>query len=342
MSDGKLLQGQEYDKRYSHLWPFTQQMRDIPGAAEQLGDGSTEVNPVDANASLVKVYDLEAIQAQLDAFKLVFPGKINLNLPAELKSISVVTESQAADGSNNPMGDAAFTGTGFYQASLGSTSEVQASGASMSDLVFHWSEGTGENKLCTYFSCFVKIPTDGILTRAAVLAKIKTLNSAWSTLSLDWPKFNPVAHTVVITGTSASIRVSAMADSFQRHEDTADLTTVKSDVSKMMSRQVTVKSVNIPPCIHGAITIANAQPATTTIKANASNEVTGSIVPNVSAASGDVTATIGSKIEPLNLAATTGQATIPTTGCYVRELTVDVYNFGYAAVSGVVFDFADL
>ena len=45
---------------------------------------------------------------------------------------------------------------------------------------------------------------------------------------------------------------------------------------------------------------------------------------------------------PNSLPATTGVTAIPTSGVYVKDLSVEVFGYGYAMVTGTVFDFADL
>lgn len=344
MSEGKLLHGQQYEPKYNFCAPFTQRAEDLATANPKVGvNPATDIAPIDGAASQVKAYDLTVVGAALAAYKFVTPGKINLDLPLELTSITLVEETTSGDGANSPSVTGSRVGTESYMINVVVGGESQASGSRMLDLALDWKNHDGNDVLCTFFSCFVAIPVGGILTRAVVLAKIKTLNATpWSSLSLDWPDFRPAGHTIVLTGRAASVKVGADVQSFKSSngDDSAYVQFIKSDHNTSHSKQVTVKSVSIPPSIHGALSVS--PPGNITITATTSAAASGSIIPSVSTGTITGTATISSQVSPSTLASTGGDVTVPASGVYVKELHIEPYAYGYALITGVVVDFADV
>ena len=352
MSDGQLLKGQEYEKRLSLVYQYTQRQRDIPGATTELGNVGTEITPTDANASLVRDFNLSEIQAVLESYVLVVPGRVNLNLPSELLGVQCLIEKQSSSGSNSPWGLVGRAGDAPYSASISSEVSSQASGSVMADLAYTWREQDSSDLPCQRFSCFLTIPPEGIITEEDILSKVKSLNpTPWAGLIGQWPSFKPEAHTLVITGSSvsvkASVSVSAFANDSVGDHSTAYVEGSSYNLSEGTSASVSTKSVSIPPCIHGAITISGTSSLTTPtdIIASASDSITGGspyTVPSSSPGTKTVTGQVKGQISETTLAETHGTSTIPTTGLYLKDLSVDVYQYGMVMVTGLVFDFASL
>lgn len=133
MADGKILYGQQYLVEDGIIVPFTQQMRDVGGAAAQLGDDATEITPHQEDSSLVRTYSLGAIQDAFLSTHLISPISVNVQLPDVLTSIDVTCDTSGGDGASNTNADGIAVGTSV-SLSLSPRSSASSSGAVMPDI----------------------------------------------------------------------------------------------------------------------------------------------------------------------------------------------------------------
>lgn len=166
-----------------------------------------------------------------------------------------------------------------------------------------------------------------------------------------WPVFRPKPHTFTLKG--EDLTLSQQADSRVQYSWSAsnvsyaispwNATPTRSDgVSR--NGTVTVRTVRIPPTIHGAITLSS-----TSDTATVNVEVTAN-VPAITGTGGapsftavineptPLTETVSASVTPTSLSATSGATSIPTAGLFIYDVAGDLYKWGYGRVRVTVVD----
>lgn len=186
MADGDLLSGQEYRPEDNIIAPFTQRMRDLEGAATQLGDDAVEVRPVDANASLVRTFDLSAIQAAYLGVVSKLPAKVSFDLPPLLISITALVDSSVGDGNTSVTGAAQCLGDSV---SLALSPRVEGSGSAviMPDLQILTYEPWTKNLDAYEVLLFFVDGTDHETLLYRISAEFTTLSSHIATVTIASP-----------------------------------------------------------------------------------------------------------------------------------------------------------
>jgi hypothetical protein len=103
---------------------------------------------------------------------------------------------------------------------------------------------------------------------------------------------------------------------------------------------ISLNAVTLPPTIHGAITIVNAEERTKEITAFAQIGWQGFNFPTVTAVS-TARKTVKADVNPKTLAATSRPA-IPTSGVYLVKSSIEPYKWGWVKCAAVVVDAAVL
>ena len=167
-----------------------------------------------------------------------------------------------------------------------------------------------------------------------------------------WPSFRPKSHTLTLKGEQKSVSVNAEA-SFTYRWSASDVSYAYSPAGSPASQSdgisteagVTVRSVRIPPTIHGAITITSTSD-TQTFTAEAEADIpaiTGTggaptfVGTNSTKASGTITVT--GSVTPTSLSATAGQTSIPTAGLYIYDVTGERGRYGQTNIRVTLVNF---
>ena len=189
-------------------------------------------------------------------------------------------------------------------------------------------------------------------------ATVNTTSATGGTLAptvSEWPNFNPLALSFTLNGQQVSVNRSANSGHNDRWGLTDDeLTSVsyyrfpypgyRSD-SISQEVGVTVRSMRIPPTIHGAITITGASEArSATVVATANLPAitgTGGAPSYASITNGPHTKTVTAtaSVSPTSVAATPGITAIPTYGLYVWRVETDLTDFGTFRVAVILINF---
>ena len=173
-----------------------------------------------------------------------------------------------------------------------------------------------------------------------------------------WPSFRPKSHTLTLKGEQKSVSVNAEANFTYRWSD-SDVSYAYSPAQTAVGppavfsqsdgiseeNSVTVRSVRIPPTIHGAITIATAtDTATFSVTAEADiPAITGTggapnfVGTNSTRSSGTITVNAG--VTPTSLSATSGATAIPTAGLYIYDVTAERGRYGQTNVRVTLVNF---
>ncbi len=282
------------------------------------------------------------------AYGISVPSITDVKLPSELLGIAVVWNSDGGIGVFNSefTGVQASEGTGI-RAGLGGSEQARANGSAsvQPELVINIREREGRDVPC--LSCFFYIPIVG----GDFLGRLSTVAGVSASY---WPRFNPVAHNIVLAG--MKVQVSAQASgsaSFdgQNVSDPITFTSEKNEGSGTDSDYSTMVGTKyIPPTIHGAITIADAtksQATSATCDVGWIGEGTDTLtvdgitydlkIPDVTAAADTGTVNANGFVSPTSLAATSPDA-IPTSGWYVVGMRSEPVDSRWLRCYGEVID----
>lgn len=247
--DGEICYGQLLDQEHLVISKFTQQSQNCNEGEKVAawGDPNTEVIPTDANACLVKVFDIDDPTNQyLDIF---FPAHFtidNIRLPDELISIKVVFSESKGQGTDTTTGGGSRSSSSF-QLSLANSAKATSSIGITADVQVNIKPHWGDNVpgiFCYFFS-----PADQS-TEADIITRLEA--ELGETIN-PWPVFHPETHTVSVMAEQVSLTASGSAQ--QTEGDGTESFSVST--GKSIERQPGVRSVDIPPCVHRTISISN-------------------------------------------------------------------------------------
>lgn len=315
------LNGQKFDERLNVIIPYTEE---VVSAGTELGEASTEVNPLGGGLELATTYDSSAIATALAAFQVVFPGKANLNLPDVLSALTLLNEEHSGDGdSTTPFFSGSWSGQGSWSVSPAAT--TQTSQTVMPELLPTIVPTYGNDKDTT--RCIFLLPLP--VTKAAVLAKVSSVLGI--TVS-SWPAFHPRPVQAVLVGRSTALQVHAAYHVQDGGSDTGAEHSEAFVRGFSVEVGMVIKTKDIGPTIHANVTPGGAYTlSAVTLTADAYYDSETQTVPATS-----------TSVEVTGATATTGQTTIPNSGVRLLRCDGELYGYGHAMFHTEVFDFADL
>ena len=259
--------------------------------------------------------------AALDAFHIQFASTANLRLPRTLVSVAIVWQEAGGNGSYDS--DVEGAAAGALPISISASDDASASGSksSIPELQIEIRENDGNNVPTTSHLFYLPMP----VTTADIIAKLGGGVSVW-------PRFKPVAHTILCKGVKVSARANSSGDvRYSKRADGAEQYSKKVGRGEDFDFSSSINAVTIPPTIHGAINISGTNTKTVAVSCTADVGWTGfGVFPSLDAAKTASTSGAAS-VEPTSLSATT-PALIPTSGTYLIDSKVEPYDWGYARV----------
>jgi len=335
MSDGKLLQGQQYDAENDLVIRYTQQMREISSASSLLGNSLTEIIPTDGAASIVREYQ---VPANLAEYYFASPTTINLQLPDVLEDVIITWSSRTEDGEkvNNP-GNFSFTGSGSD--SLASSATASAGGSITPDAQPIIRQTWAQNIPSMRYSFYI----EGNVSTAAVLARLGVITEQ---TVLAFPVFKPKAITITLTGQSTSLQSSAEIRASIHVSDAGNGGSTNNGTGVSRDTSISIKTIRIPPTLHSSITFSLEdyyKEETFEALATASLPAIVGTGVNIPAQTVGVpqTVTISGDVIPHSIAATT-PTSIPTSGLYAVQIECRLWKYNWTSVQATVVDFAQL
>ena len=309
------LDAASYDESFGLKIPFIEKITDsvpssITADVESLGNGKY----------LVRDYDMDALEQELENFSVEYPTRVSLSLPNVLKSITVDWDRETQVGSYE--NDNSLSGD-FRSISLDDRGSVNATLAATPKFNLDIEEVWGRNLVAKTSIFFLKGP----ISESDILTK---------TGSSSWPVFKPKSYTITAIGkkvvASANSSVSAAK---QLTDDTSG--TINSESSQIeKSVSTTPIVVNIPPCLTSGFSISsNANVPTIIINAVASINVIAPVSRTTSAAL-SIDASVNATISP------TSPPDIPRSGVYLIDSSVEFFKFGWFIVKATTFDAGQL
>lgn len=332
---GPELSGQDYDPRLSITVGYTEQ---ITAAGEALGEPLTEIEPLSSVKQRVKVWD--APTEQLDAYHLEFPGiAASLNLPDVLQSVAITYNSAVGDGDYSETANGAATGDSA-SLSLSLRGRSQGSAATMPDLQVDIEQVWSVNVPTEHHVFYMP---DDDLSITAIKAKINALlGLSGGDVVQEWPVFKPVAHTITLQGQRASLSADASVQQSVHLSTSTAANTWSSGSGYSSDFDVTIRTVRIPPTIHGAITFTVGA-GDASVDAEAASVVSlvgGTNWPARSGGAAVTPITANSTVTPSSLSATDGVSAIPTSVRRIKDVNIQPFQWGYSMVHVELVNFA--
>lgn len=324
--------GQQLDKQTGITETFTEEDMQVALVAPLLGDPDVEITPSDRNSSLVRTYTIPT--ADILAFSRKFVETGAIDLPDTLTTPTTVYETNSGSGASSETATGASVGTN-PNLSLAISASAQSSASIIPDLQILVKPNSRSVKpvlKVLFYSAEGDTMAD-ILTRLTAI--VGTTVQAWP--DFDGSKM-PIAFT--LKGQQASIAAGATVKQSISAGDT-DTYIKSTGTSNSASVGNSVKTIDVPPTIHPAMTISSAS-ASDTIDATAEAIMDSAANWPGLSASETSNATVAASVTPSIVGATTITA-IPSTGLYLYKLSGELSPYaGYNTQYAVIFNFADL
>lgn len=166
----------------------------------------------------------------------------------------------------------------------------------------------------------------------------------------EWPQFRPQEHTITLKGMQVSLQVSAEASlQYRWSAEAASYFISPAGGSEMegYSEDVAtnVRSVRLPPTIHGLITLSGSTSDTAVVAVEATANIPGITgtgdAPSFSTVTSSISdsATATGSVTPTSLAATPGTTAIPTNGLYLYDVQAQPFRSTYNQVRAILVNF---
>ena len=349
MSDGIIAHGQQFNPRGTGLkLRFTEQMQDYTGtdAARVTGaegNAVTEISPIDRAAAKVRVWNLAAITAEYEASVVEFPGKVTVDLPDVLTSITATYNKSAGSGaSNHPVSQQYFYIVNGGSGGLSPKATAQGSAAIIADVTVNVTNFRGIQVNCQHY--YFYLTSTATLTQ--IIAKLATIASCGTVT--DLPIFKPETKQIKVYGGQVSLQQSAnttVSSGFTQDKDNVLKTTSQAfEFGDGYSKEVGVstKVITIPPTIHAALSVSglttDTETVTVTVVANSAPIFGPAPLNTIINEPTPIQATVNAGVTPASLSATS-PSTIPTSGKYLVAHTGDIAEYGFTLIHAVVVDF---
>lgn len=324
--------GQQLDRQTGISESFTEEDMQVALAKPLVGTPNVEITPTDRNSSLVRTYDIPS--ADILAFSQSFIETGAIDLPDTLTSPLAVFETNSGEGASSETATGASVGEN-PNLSLSISSSAQSSASILPDLQVLVKPNSRSVKAVRKV-LFYSADTD---TMADILTRLTAI--VGSTVLL-WPDFDGAKMPIVFTlkGQQASISASATVKESVSEGTTA--TYIQSTgTGDSYSLGSSIKTINVPPTIHGTITIAGPT-SSDSIDATAEAIMDAGTGWNALSASETASATVNASVSPASVTATT-ISSIPSSGYYLYKLSGELSPYaGYNTQYAVLFNFSDL
>jgi hypothetical protein len=287
------LRGQNYDETFDISVPFT---REIIGAGELADNESAQIEPRNSLHSIKTVIDKNVVTDALEAYHVISGDVQNISLPDVLESVTVRIYNEEsgsndiAEGSGNSASASASIGIDCSSIIDTNIKNGYSGPAKSTRHIFFLPEGGSEY--------------------GAILAK---------TGAQPWPVVRPKQEKIEVTTVSEqrSARVAlSLPDNVSRSKGGG----------KRTSRSV----VNIPPTLHGDITVTRSDDFGSPT-ASTSVSVSG---PSGASASVDLRVESSNRIVPPSFSATS-PSFFPS-GLYLYSVNASPYRYGFLRVEAIV------
>ena len=235
-----------------------------------LTDDYVSYKPINKDRTLI---DREIVPTtELSSYLLGLPTLIDLKLPNVLRSVDIVTTTSGGHGSGFSTSSEVKNGEQYAISVMGSK-DVSSAGSIKADLKINIEQPWGSDVPAMVYYFYINAPT-GVVVVDDVLTKLNTvLNLSGPSQVYSWPFFEPVSHTIVVSGQSgeSSFKESASTEYSSSKKNYSYSRSVAGSSSNRS--QLNNDVVTIPPTLHGDITFGGVYNNSHTLTSSNTNEV---------------------------------------------------------------------
>lgn len=318
-------QGQELDREFNLPIPFSEHLA-LTGV--EIGDASKEITPLNTVLCEVKSYDTTAFDAAMAAYHLDFESTGSLDIPDILTGITIVKETSTVDGTSTDT-VSSVSGSGAFAFTVPLRAEAQGSAGITGEVVPHLVP-LSTRRTVKNFMFFLKSP----VTTAQITAKLETLSGLSVT---NLANFKPGYVTVVLICKKQSVQASAGHTFHFELNSSGGMAMHSHSSGSSKSSVMEVKTVRIPPTLHGAIILKDEAGSPISL----TSTTTSSVAAHISEFTGDVsigavdvpiTATGSMRIMADGLEATEGGTDLPDSGLLILDTDARPFKYGWVMI----------
>jgi hypothetical protein len=325
-----VLTGSEFDFALNTQVVNTQQMVAPP---TDFSEPNTSFRPVNEDRSL-KIVEEVPTEA-LNEYHISVPTRIDLRMPAVLKSISVlwVIDESASEGESVGTGKNPDNANGFsLDASSGMNGRAEFSAQPTVDIE---TESVFGSDISASVHFFYLNSENNPVSESSFLSRVNALVGSVQ----RWPVFKPKSHTITTLGASISCSSDAQikATVIKNYEG-EKVSAESSSEGGSFSVNRTIDVINVAPTIHGPISVANGSNYTsiqTVSQARARLE--GDEFDDVDPVTTTKGASASVLVKPLSFPATS-PSDIPRTGNYLVSSSAEPFKWGWLKCSATIID----
>lgn len=312
--------GTEIDRRTGLAIPLTRQVLANGVTGGISGDIETEVQPIDGYRARKIIRSMPT--SAIDAYFRDLHNNTNIDLPAELQSLTFFSEPSGQSGAYNETGTYAIGGPNG-SGGLSLRGNATCAAAVAMEISFGVKEPRGDSVPCRHFLFYV---VNGA-SRATILSRLTTYMTG--TVN-EWPRWSPRGVVIVVKGSriSLSLDLSATAHDSVVTDYNGVLKASGGSRTSGYGRNLEIglntKTIRLPPTVHPALVFTNN--GTTSGSDSISATAEGSMSTGASGGfvnTGVLTVSATGTVSIQNSGATAGAQTIPTTGYYLHQLVTE-------------------
>jgi hypothetical protein len=326
-----VLKGSEFDFALNAQVENTQQMVAPP---TNFSEPNTSFKPINEDRSL-KIVEVVPTDA-LEGYHISVPTRIDLRMPAVLKSISVLWAADESTGEgdsvgrgNNPDGANGFTLT----TSAGMNGKAEKSARPTVNIEIE--TVFGSDILATVHFFYLNSENNPV-SEGSFLSRVSTVVGD----SVErWPVFKPRSHTITTSGAAVSCNSNAqLSASVTKNYEGQKISSESSAEGGSSSVNRSIDVINVPPTIHGAIAVENGSSytvvqATSQARARLEGDEFGDVNPVIKSNSASASVSVA----PLSFPATSPQD-IPRAGNYLVGSSAEPFKWGWLKCSATIID----
>jgi hypothetical protein len=326
-----VLKGSEFDFALNAQVVNTQQM---VAPTTNFSEPNTSFKPINEDRSLKIVEEVPT--DALEGYHISVPTRIDLRMPAVLKSINVlwaadesIGDGDSSGSGNNPDGANGFTLTtsagmnGKAEKSARPTVNIEIETVFGSDIsaTVHFFYLNSENKP---------------VSESSFLSRVNTVVGG---NVQRWPAFKPRSHTITALGAAVSCNSNAqLSASVTKNYEGQKISGRSSAEGGSSSVNRSIDVINVPPTIHGPIAVNGGSSytvvqATSQARARLEGDEFGDVNPVIKTNS----ASASVSVRPLSFPATSPYD-IPRTGDYLVGSSAEPFKWGWLKCSATIID----
>ncbi len=325
-----VLTGSEFDFVLNAQVVNTRQM--VPPPSD-FSEPNTSYKPINEDRSL-KIVEEAPLEA-LEGYHISVPTRIDLKLPAVLKSISVlwVVDESIGEGESVGRGDNPDNAS-EYKISASSGMDGRADNSAQPIVSIETEVVFGNDIPATVHFFYLNSEGQSV-SEDDLMSRISTLTGGGIQ---GWPTFKPKSHTIVANGASISAVSNAKVEAAISKDRKKRVISQGSSEGGSHTVNRSIDVTNLAPTIHGPISVGGGNEQTTiTVASQARARLEGDEFGEVDPVISSYAASAPVYVSPLSLPATS-PSDIPRTGRYLVSSSAEPFKWGWIKCSATIID----